>query len=147
MRKKLCCLTLGVLLWGVTAVAQESGGATINGSVTDASGGLVTGAKITATQTSTGAQRTTQTSSAGLYSLSALPAGSYDVTIGATGFKQAKFAAVPVSVGAVVTLDAHLEVGATMETVDVSADALFVETSCFQTATVVNERAGLVTAF
>ena len=40
-------------------------------------------------------QRTTQTSSAGLYSLSALPAGSYDVTVEAAGFKQAKFAAVP----------------------------------------------------
>src|SRR3954454_4827547 len=141
MRKNLCCLTLGVLLWGVTALAQESGGATINGTVTDASGGLVTGAKITATQTSTGAQRTTQTSSAGLYSLSALPAGSYDVTVGAPGFKQAKFAAVPVSVGAVVTLDAHLEVGATMETVDVSADAPVVETSRSQTATVVNQKA------
>src|SRR5437763_616015 len=141
MRKNLCCLTLGVLLWGLTAVAQESGGATINGSVTDASGGLVTGAKVTATQTSTGAQRTTQTSSAGLYSLSALPAGSYDVSIGAAGFKQARFAAVPVSVGAVVTLDAHLEVGATMETVDVSADAPVVETSRSQTATVVNEKA------
>ena len=43
---------------------------------------------------------------------SALVVGSYDVTVEAAGFKQAKFAAVPVSVGAVVTLDARLEVGA-----------------------------------
>ena len=34
----------------VTAVAQESGGATINGTVTDPSGALIAGAKITATQ-------------------------------------------------------------------------------------------------
>src|SRR5437764_14871418 len=128
---------VGVFLCAVTAIAQESGGATINGTVTDPSGALISSAKITATQTATGAQRTTQTSSAGLYSLSALPAGSYAVTVEATGFKQAKFAAVPVSVGAVVTLDAHLEVGATMETVDVSADAPVVETSRSQTATVV----------
>src|SRR5438045_3331388 len=141
MGKNLCCLTLGVLLWGVTAVAQESGGATINGTVTDASGGLITGAKVTARQISTGAERTTQTSSAGLYSLSALPAGSYDVTIEAPGFKQAKFAATPVNVGAVVTLDAHLEVGATREIVDVSADAPVVETSRSQTATVANQQA------
>src|SRR4051794_32376080 len=141
MRKSLCCLTLGVLLWGMTAVAQESGGATINGTVTDASGGLVTGAKITATQTSTGAQRTTQTSSAGLYSFTALPAGNYDVTVEAAGFKQTKFTAVPVSVGAVVTLDAHLEVGATQDTVDVTADAPVIETSRSQTSTVVNQRA------
>ena len=65
----------------MAAFAQESGGATINGTVTDPSGALIAGAKITATQTATGAQRTTQTSNAGLYSLSALTAGAYDVTV------------------------------------------------------------------
>src|SRR4051794_40574675 len=123
MRKNLYCLTLGVLLCGLAALAQESGGATINGAVTDASGGVIAAAKITARQVATGAERSTMSSSAGLYSLSALAAGSYDVTIEAPGFKQAKFAAMPVSVGAIVTLDAHLEVGATKEVVDVSADA------------------------
>src|SRR5260370_41609896 len=119
----------GVFLCAVTAIAQESGGATINGTATDPSGALISNAKVTATQTATGAQRTTQTSSAGLYSLSALAAGSYDVAVEAKGFKRAKFAAVPVSVGAVVTLDAHLEIGATQEIVDVSGDALVVETT------------------
>src|SRR6185295_2436353 len=111
MRKNICCFSFGVLLCTVTAAAQESGGATINGTVTDPSGALIAGAKVTATQTATGSRRTTQTSSAGLYSLSALAAGSYDVSVEAVGFKQSKFAAVPVSVGGVVTLDARLEVG------------------------------------
>ena len=141
MRKSIYCLTFGVMLCTVTAGAQESGGATINGTVTDPSGGLISGAKITATQPATGTRRTTQTSSAGLYSLSALPVGTYDVTVESTGFKQAKFAAVPVSVGAVVTLDAHLEVGAAQEVVDVSGDAPVVETTRTQTSTVVSQRA------
>src|SRR5258708_11457303 len=141
MRKNIYCLTFGVMLCVVTAGAQESGGATINGTVTDPSGGLISGAKITATQPATGTRRTTQTSSAGLYSLSALPVGTYDVTVESTGFKQAKFAAVPVSVGAVVTLDAHLEVGAAQEVVDVSGDAPVVETTRTQTSTVVSQRA------
>src|SRR6266436_920314 len=141
MRKNICCFTLGVLLCAVTAGAQESGGATINGTVTDPSGALISGAKITATQPATGTRRTTQTSSAGLYSLSALAAASYDVTVEAAGFKQAKFAAVPVSVGAVVTLDAHLEVGGTQEVVDVSGEAPVVETTRSQTSTVVDQRA------
>src|SRR5262249_9086387 len=128
-------------LCAATAVAQESGGATINGTVTDPSGALIAGAKITATQVTTSTQRTTRTSNAGLYSFSALAAGSYDLIIEATGFKQAKFAAVPVSVGAVVTLDAHLEVGAAQEIVDVSADAPVVETTRSQTSTVVNQKA------
>src|SRR6478609_9366433 len=108
MQKNLYCFSLGILLCVATAVAQESGGATINGTVTDPSGALIAGAKITATQPATGAQRSTQTSTAGLYSFSALAAGTYDVTVGASGFKQAKFAGVAVAVGAVVTLDAHL---------------------------------------
>jgi hypothetical protein len=140
MHKQIACF-MGLILCAATAGAQESGSATINGTVTDPSGALVSGAKITATQTDTRAQRTTQTSSAGLYSLSALPAGAYDVTVEATGFKQAKFAAVPLSVGSVVTLDAHLEVGATQETVDVSAEAPAMETTRSQTSTVVNQRA------
>ncbi|HEV3202206.1 MAG TPA: carboxypeptidase regulatory-like domain-containing protein, partial [Bryobacteraceae bacterium] len=141
MRKNIYCLTLGVVLCAVTAIGQEIGGATINGSVIDPSGGLIAGAKITATQTATGTQRTTQTSSAGFYSLSALAAGSYDVTVEGAGFKKAKFAAVAVSVGAVLTLDAHLEVGGTQEIVDVTADAPVVETTRSQTSTVVNQKA------
>src|SRR5436190_1905027 len=112
MHGKFGYLCLGVLVCAITAAAQESGGATLNGTVTDPSGALIAGAKVTARQTATDAARTAQTSSAGLYSFTALPAGNYDVTVEAAGFKQTKFTAVPVSVGAVVTLDAHLEVGA-----------------------------------
>src|SRR5438270_1637173 len=120
---KLYCLASGMLLFTIAAVAQESGGATINGTITDPSGALIAGAKVTATQTTTGAQRSTQSSNAGLYSLSALNAGTYDVIVEAPGFKQAKFAAVQAAVGAVVTLDAHLAVGSATESVDVSAEA------------------------
>src|SRR5260370_5528332 len=141
MRRNICCLAFGVRLCAAPAIAQESGGATINGTIIAPSGALIAGATITATQTATGAQRTTQTSSAGLYSLSAVAAGSYDVAVEAKGFKRAKFAAVPVSVGAVVTLDAHLEIGATQEIVDVSGDALVVETTRSQTSTGVNQKA------
>src|SRR6266581_7753801 len=141
MRKNIYCLILWGILCAVTADAQESGGATINGTVTDPSGALIAGAKVTATQTATGTERATRTSSAGLYSFSALTAGSYNVTVEATGFKLAKFADVAVSVGTVMTLDARLAVGNTQEIVDVSADAPVVETTRSQTSTVVNQRA------
>ena len=95
MGKNIYCLSLGVILFAVTAAAQESGGATINGTVTDPSGALISGAKITATQPATGTRRTTQTSSAGLYSLSALAAAPYDVTVEAAGFKPAAAGLAP----------------------------------------------------
>ena len=141
MYRKFTYLCFGVLVCAIPAAAQESGGASLNGTVTDPTGASIAGAKVTARQTATDALRTTQTSSAGLYSFTALAAGTYDVTVEAAGFKQAKFTAVPVSVGAVVTLDAHLEVGATQETVDVTADAPVIETSRSQTSTVVNQKA------
>jgi outer membrane receptor protein involved in Fe transport len=140
-RQNLSSFLLTFLLFAAAAGAQESGGATINGTVTDASGGVVPDAKVTATQTATHTERTTRSSSAGLYSFAALPAGSYDVTVEATGFKQAKFAAVEVAVGTVMTLDAHLAVGTAQEIVDVTADAPIVETTRSQTSTVVNEKA------
>ncbi|PWT85898.1 MAG: hypothetical protein C5B56_13300 [Proteobacteria bacterium] len=140
MRFQATCFMVGALLYGVSAAAQESGGATINGTLTDPSGALIAGATVTATQVATGTRRTTQSTSAGLYSLSALAAGSYDLSIEAKGFKQVKFAAVPVSVGAVVTLDAHLEIGAAQEIVDVTAEAPVVETTRSQTSTVVDQK-------
>src|SRR5262249_55589147 len=92
------------------------------------------------TQLTTGTRQTAQTSSAGVYSLSALASGSYDLTVKAIRFKQAKFATVTVSVGAVMTLDAHLEVSATQEVVYVSGDTPVLETTRSQTSTVVDHR-------
>ena len=140
MQKNMTHLVIGVFVFSALAAAQESGGATINGTVTDPSGGIVANAKVTAVQTATHSERTTQTSSAGLYSFAALPAGAYDVTIEATGFKAAKFAGVEAPVGAVITLDAHLTVGATQEIVDVTAEAPVVETTRSQTSTLVNQK-------
>ena len=141
MQKQIKSLMFGLVLSAFTAMAQESGGATINGTVTDPSAAVIAGAKVTATQVATGSKRTTQTSGAGVYSLAALPAGAYDVTVEATGFKQAKFTGIVASVGAVVTLDAKLAVGAAQDVVDVTSDAPVVETTRSQTSTAVDQKA------
>jgi len=69
-----------------------------------------------------------------------LPVGAYDLTIEAKGFKSAKRTNVALSVGATVTLDVRLEVGAAQETVSVTAEIPVVETTRSQTATTVNEQ-------
>src|SRR5579863_7359076 len=99
MFKKLTYVGVSVFVATGVLWAQEIGGGTLNGTVTDPSGGAIPAAKVTATQTSTGTTRSTQASSAGLYTLSALPAGTYDLSIEANGFKTAKLAAVPLAVG------------------------------------------------
>src|SRR5215831_11234289 len=72
----------GPSLWGQT----EIGGASLNGTVTDPSGRVVVGAKVRVQSTATGLVRTAETTGAGLYLLR-LPVGTYDVSIGAAGFK------------------------------------------------------------
>jgi len=135
-------MALSVGLLSSAAFAQsEIGGATLNGTVTDPSGAAVTGAKVTATQTATGFTRSTESSTAGFYSFTALPSGPYEVTVESQGFKAAKLTAISLTVGAVATLDVRLVIGATAESVSVTADVPLVETSRSQTSTVVNERA------
>lgn len=136
MLRKLAFWVTGVSLLAASAWAQsEIGGATLNGTVTDPSGAAVPGAKVTAVQTATGLTRTTLTSTAGLYTVSALPVGNYDLSVEAKGFKTAKLAAVPLLVGAVATVDLHMEVGATTESVTVTAESSAVETTRSQTST------------
>src|SRR5437879_12523634 len=119
---------------------SEIGGATLNGVVTDPSGAVVAAAKVTAHNTATGLMRSIETTNAGLYSLSRLPAGTYELTIEATGFKTVAQRDILLTVGAVVTMDAKLEVGGITETVSVAADVPVVETSRSNFATTVNER-------
>src|ERR1051325_5421896 len=135
-------LVLSVLTLTASAFAQsEIGGATLNGTLTDPQGAAVPGAKVTATQTATGLKRATESSSAGLYTFTALPSGAYEVAVEAQGFKAAKVTEIALAVGSVVTVDVHLVVGATQETVNVTAEAGLVETTRSQTSTVVDNRA------
>jgi len=75
-----------VLLAAVSLSAQTFRG-TILGTVTDAQGAVVAGARVTAKNAGTGLERTTETSADGSYSLPELPIGTYSVTVTQTGFQ------------------------------------------------------------
>ncbi|HEV2730000.1 MAG TPA: carboxypeptidase-like regulatory domain-containing protein, partial [Terriglobales bacterium] len=77
-----------VVLAAASLVAQTFRG-TILGTVTDPSGAVVTGAKVTAKNVGTGLERTTQTSADGSYSIPELPIGTYTVTVSQSGFQTA----------------------------------------------------------
>jgi len=89
-----------------TAVVQ------ITGSVADASGGAVAGAKITATQTSTGFSRETTSAADGAYVLSSLPIGPYRLQASASGFKSYARDGIVLQVNTNPTVNVVLEVGA-----------------------------------
>src|SRR5690348_2072305 len=83
---KFKVLFVFVLVAAGSLAAQTFRG-TILGTVTDASGAVVSGAKVTVKNVATGLERTTQTSADGSYTLPELPIGTYSVTVTQSGFQ------------------------------------------------------------
>jgi len=91
--------------------AQQAATATLNGRVLDPNGALVPGAVVAVTEKATGVKRETTTNGDGIYVLSNLAPGEYDVRVEAKGFtRKVSSAPVVLNVGQVVSLDARLEV-------------------------------------
>jgi hypothetical protein len=111
---------LAVFALGVASV-QAQYSASIQGTVTDTSGALVSGATVTVTDQATGVAQTTTTSAEGFYHVSALPPGKYTVTASLEGFKEQVVKDVTVSAEVVQGVDVVLEPGEVKETVTVSA--------------------------
>jgi hypothetical protein len=109
------------------SVAFGQGGATILGTVTDPTGAVIPGARITLTNTATGFIRVAQSNETGNYSAPELPVGLYDIKIEAQGFKTSEQKGVTLNVNTTVRADARLEVGAVGQTVTVEANQLQVQ--------------------
>src|SRR5579863_8665459 len=104
------------------AQAQVAG-ATISGTVTDASGSVVAGAQIVIRDTATGISRTVTTDTSGFYTAPNLQPGNYEVTSTATGFATEVQSGIRLDVGAQQVLNVKLKVGQVSETVQVTGEA------------------------
>lgn len=113
-------LILASALVSFSASAQTRIG-TIQGTVKDPNGALVSGATVTITQTVTGYQQTTQTDAQGSFRLVNIPFNSYAMRVAAEGF-QAKEEHVDLESAVPSNLEIRLAVGAATETVTVEAD-------------------------
>ena len=117
------------LLCLVLPLAAQKFTGTITGTVTDASGAVVSGADVTVTNTETGAARSIKTASAGEYSFPDLPAGTYDLRVKQANFKEYVSKGVQLFVSSTATVNVKLEVGSASEQMTVEANAVQVETS------------------
>jgi hypothetical protein len=115
------CLSLLTLVFS-TAVFAQTTSTTILGTVTDASGAVLPGAKVTATNTRTSVSRETVTSSTGDFSFPLLDVGVYEVTVDAKGFKQEVRRNIILEINEKVRADFSLQVGATTEKIEVTAE-------------------------
>src|SRR3984893_5995139 len=109
------------LLFAPRSQAQVS--AAMSGRVTDPTGALVSGAKVTANNLETLAARTTVTDEAGRYSILLLPVGEYEVEISKQGFQEGIRAGIHLAVGQEAIVDMALRLGQLTDQVKVDADA------------------------
>src|SRR5665213_2198724 len=124
----LLCVTLGLLLISVPALAQLNSGS-ITGGITDATGAAIVGAKVTVIDAERGVSRPLVTDSAGQYTAPSLTPGQYTVRAEATGFKTVEQAGVTVGVGQALRVDLQLQPGEQSQTVTVTGDIALVDTS------------------
>jgi hypothetical protein len=113
--------------------------ATLSGRITDASGGSIAKASVAVQNAATGFSRSAQTSDGGEYTIPALPAGDYAVSVVFTGFgKQTKN--ITLQVGQSAALDFTLSPGEVEQKVEVEATSELAEPTRTQVSTVITER-------
>ncbi len=118
--------TTPVLLAGV-ALAQGNQGA-LRGTITDETGAALADAQVTVTSEATGVSKTLSTNASGFFTAEALIPGSYTVRVTREGFNQTSITHITVDPGQTREASVSLKVGSTNEQVNVTADALAVET-------------------
>jgi hypothetical protein len=134
------CVLLSLCLCG-TIAAQQAATATLTGRVVDQVGAVIQGAQVTVTQKATGAGRVTYTNDEGVYTVTSLSPGGYDVKVSASGFGE-KISSAPVAlqVGQSVTLDVALTVAEGTTSVDLVGEIPLTDTLTSKVDAVIDAR-------
>src|SRR5215210_6585426 len=133
-----CLLIAATFALGATAQTSTS---RISGTVTDATGAVVSGAKVTAKNEATGVTQTQTTTEAGLYSFASLPVGSYTITVEKAGFKTAKQTGNVLVINTPLNVDVALATGEVSEVVTVQAGEEQLQTANATIGNVVEHKA------
>ena len=108
---------------------------TIEGTIVDETGAVVSGASVTLTHVATGSSRTLNTDASGRYTAPLLSVGNYQITAQLTGFTTIKRTGIVVALGQTQTVDITLKLASVETTVEVTAAAPLIETSKSETST------------
>ncbi len=127
------------LAWPAEDLLAQSTAGSISGTVSDAAGGPLPGASVTAKNTKTGAVRTAVSSAAGSFTFPLLAVGVYNVNAELSGFTSATQNGIQLNIGADVTLRLTLTLGSVKTAVTVTEEAPLIETTRTQQSDVVNE--------
>jgi hypothetical protein len=121
--------SLCVVLIMVTNALAQTGTTSVRGVVTDKTGAAIVGAKVTVINAAQALHRESATDGSGAYEFLSLPPGSYVLTIESKGFRKFEQKNLPLLVNSPATVNATLEVGSAAETIEVSAQAVALNTT------------------
>jgi Carboxypeptidase regulatory-like domain len=127
--KKLLAMVALLFVTALAGYGQATSvnGGSVQGSITDPSGAVVSGATVTIKSTDTGLTKTLTTDAAGFYSDGPLNPGPYTVTVTHTGFETLSVTTV-IRTGTATAGSFKLTLGSSSETVEVNAGALQINT-------------------
>ena len=125
----MSALFLSFLLALSVGMTAQTSTTSVRGTVTDKSGAMIAGAKVTLSNPQRGFKWSTTTSPAGAYEFLQLTPATYTLTIEAPGFRKSVQTNVELLVNTPATLNATLQVGAVSETIEVSAEGSIVNTT------------------
>jgi hypothetical protein len=137
MKKQVSSLLFFLAVFSAVSFAQGLG--SIVGTVSDPSGAVLSGAKITATEIGTGVARSTVSDAQGYYVIPSVKPADYDVTVESTGFRKEK-QEVQVLADQALTVNVHMQLGAPTEIVEVTGTDLQVDTTTSTVKQVIEER-------
>ncbi len=126
----MLCLVLGLMfavLSGEPALAQQAT-AVLVGSVTDASGAVVVGAKVTLKNSQTNVERTTTSAKDGNYIFNLVPIGAYALKVEQAGFETYVRKGITLEINQNARLDVALQIGKASQVVEVTGDVTQVDT-------------------
>jgi hypothetical protein len=129
-----------VLAFGMLTamVLGQSDRGTITGSVTDQGGAVIPNVPVVAVNIGSGVAFTTESTDTGNFTIPSVPAGLYSLRVEKTGFRSYEQKGINVQVAQTVRVNVTLEIGATNETVQVTADASLLRTESVEQSTVLN---------
>ena len=126
MKTLITAILLACLLLASPATCQEVS-AGLTGRVTDASGGAIVGATVTARDLDRGTSWNATTNEDGIYAYPRIPNGSYSVKVEAAGFKAFTQSNIALEINQRGRVDVVLQLGAVTESVEVVADAALLQ--------------------
>jgi len=133
------CLAALLLIFAAVPASAQRATASIAGLVTDSSGAPIPGALVVVKSSSTGLQRSITSNDSGYYTITALPAGPYSITVTKEGFSTFGVPELVLQVDQNATANAQLQVGAVSESISVVGTVAAVDTRAATLNTVITK--------